>query len=210
MSTISRAGRLGQGHDAARAVEARRDPPLHQCRPAGPAWAAGPCPTSRRGRGEGRRCAAPGTRAATGRACRSRSRPARRPAGAPCARPPMPRRGTRRSGRPGAEPGSRRGSARLGAPGTAEVRKVTSSPAAAHSEATLWAWSSEPPASGSSRSRQATKWMRRRPASAAIEASTSRSSRPSRVIVAPRPPVCGGVARAQAWPAPSRHPSGSR
>ena len=33
---------------------------------------------------------------------------------------------------------------------------VTSRPAAAHRLATRWAWSSEPPASGSSRSRQAT------------------------------------------------------
>ena len=148
------------------------------CPPAGPAWAAGPCPTSRRGRGGGRRCAAPGTTAARGRACRSRSRPARRRAGAPCAGPPRRRPGTRRSGRHGAGRDSRRGSAPPAPPGTAEVRKVTSSPAAAHSEATLCACSSEPPASGSSRSRQATKWMRRSPASAAIDASTSRSSRP--------------------------------
>ena len=37
-----------------------------------------------------------------------------------------------------------------------------------------WAWSSEPPASGSSRSRQATKWIRLSPASSAMAPSTWR------------------------------------
>ena len=58
--------------------------------------------------------------------------------------------------------------------GTADVRTVTSMPASAQSVAMRWACSSEPPASGSSRSRQATKWARRSPASAAIAARTSR------------------------------------
>ena len=136
---------------------------------------------------------------ARGRACRSRSRPGRRRSGAPCGCPPRPRRGRRRSGRTGAAPGSRPASGRAGAFGTAEVRKVTSSPAAAQREATLWACSSEPPASGSSRSRQATKWMRRRPASAAMEARTSGSTEPG---------VVGGPHRARPAPAPGRHPSG--
>ena len=45
---------------------------------------------------------------------------------------------------------------------------VTSIPASAHSRATMAACSSEPPASTSARSRQASTWMRRSPAAAAI------------------------------------------
>ena len=63
----------------------------------------------------------------------------------------------------------------------------------------MWACSSEPPASGSSRSRQATKWIRRRPASAAMDARTSRSESPCRRR-GPRSGAAGGRPRVVTHP----------
>ena len=54
---------------------------------------------------------------------------------------------------------------------------VTSMPASAHNRATVAAWSSDPPASTSARSRQARTWTRRSPASAARSPSLSIDAR---------------------------------
>ena len=59
-------------------------------------------------------------------------------------------------------------------PGAAEVRMETSRPTRAQAAATRWAWSSEPPASGSSKSRQASSCTRCRPAFSARAATASR------------------------------------
>src|SRR5579862_5058154 len=59
----------------------------------------------------------------------------------------------------------------MGWPATDDARIVTSMPAAAHAAAMWAAWTSDPPASGSSRSRQAIMCTRSSPADAAISAS---------------------------------------
>ncbi len=61
--------------------------------------------------------------------------------------------------------------ASAGGPGRRRCACTTSMPASAQSRATVAAWTSEPPASTSSRSRQASMWMRRRPAAAAMSPS---------------------------------------
>ena len=58
---------------------------------------------------------------------------------------------------------------------------MTSMPASAQSLATLAAWSSEPPASTSARSRQASTWMRRSPAPAARSPSLAIDARRSSI-----------------------------
>ena len=68
---------------------------------------------------------------------------------------------------------------------------VTSMPASAHRRATVAAWISEPPASTSSRSRQASMCTCRRPASAAMSPSRPAARARSRTG-APRPPAARG------------------
>src|SRR4051794_39459317 len=69
--------------------------------------------------------------------------------------------------------------ATCGRPTENDVRSCTSRPAAAHRLATFDAWTSEPPASSSSRSRHETRWTRRRPDAA---------TRSARVEPVPEPP----------------------
>src|SRR3954447_9295932 len=88
--------------------------------------------------------------------------------------------------------------ATCGRPGAYDVRIVTSMPACPHSDATVDACTSEPPASGSSRSRQASMLIRRRPARAARSPSlsmTSSGSTSERSCTASRSSITGGTNR---------------
>ena len=165
--------------------------------PPGPAARAASSATSPRARGAGRRPrSAPGTTPGSGTACRSRSRRARRAART---RPeassigPVDEDGV--TTRAPDDPVAR--TARRGQlwPATEDVRRTTSIPAAAQRLATSCACSSEPPASGSSTSRQARMATRRSPAP---RASSERS------LVAACSPCDGDDPRWLGQPAPHR------
>ena len=174
MLTISSLDDCERVDHPAAAVERRRHPAARRPRPAGPASRAAPSATSRRGRGGGRRSAGPGTTGARRTACRSRSRPAPRRTAPAAGRPSAGgRREDRVAARPAVDPVAVARATWRGWPRHRRGPEGHVDPAAAHRLATRWACTSDPPASGSSRSRQATKRTRRRPTSPAMAASSA-------------------------------------